>query len=107
MTELGLHNNEPMDICGDNMGSLFIAQNPAVEKRSKHIDIIFHFIRQVIDEKKVQLYFIPGTENPADLLTKNLGCVKFEYFRDNYYGLEFSNPTYSAAKRSNNMAPPT
>jgi hypothetical protein len=36
----------------------------------------------------VVVYFIPGDDNPADLLTKNLGVVKLRKFRD-AYGLEF------------------
>jgi hypothetical protein len=31
-------------ICGDNQGSIFIASNPVTEKRSKHIDIRYHYI---------------------------------------------------------------
>ena len=59
-------------------------QNP----RSKHIDIRYHYIREVVASGKVALFFIEGSENPADLFTKNLGHVKFEKFRDNL-GLEF------------------
>jgi hypothetical protein len=36
----------------------------------------------------VVVYFIPGDDNPADLLTKNLGVVKLRKFRD-ALGLEF------------------
>ena len=67
-------------IYGDNMGSLFIANNPVTEKRSKHIDIKYHFIRKLIKNKEIELRFIPGSENPADILTKNLGRILFEKF---------------------------
>ena len=40
-------------------------------------DICYHYIREVIHRKIVEVYFIEGEENPADLLTKNLGVVKF------------------------------
>jgi len=56
-------------ICGDNQGSIFIASNAITEKRSKHIDIHFHYIREVINKGLVTLYFIDGEKNPADLLT--------------------------------------
>ena len=85
--ELG-YNLKPVPICGDNQGSIFIASNPVTEKRSKHIDIRFHFIREVIEKKYVELYFIDGENNPADMLTKNLGRIKFQKFRD-MIGLEF------------------
>jgi hypothetical protein len=85
--ELGYH-LKPVPICGDNQGSIFIASNPVTEKRSKHIDIRFHYIREVIERKLAEVFFIDGDKNPADLLTKNLGSVKFLQFRPEY-GLRF------------------
>ena len=64
-------------ICGDNQGSIFIGSNPVQERRSKHIE-----------EKKIELFFVEGAENPADLFTKNLGATKFLKFRGQL-GLEF------------------
>jgi hypothetical protein len=83
MGELGYYLN-PVPICGDNQGSIFIASNPVTEKRSKHIDIRFHYIRQVIERKFAEVFFVEGDKNPADLLTKNLGSVKFLLFRPTY-----------------------
>ena len=75
-------------ICGDNQGSIFMASNPIMEPRSKHIDIRYHRIRELVAKGKVELYFIDGAQNPADLLTKNLPCEKFVKFRDQL-GLQF------------------
>jgi hypothetical protein len=61
---------------------------PVQEKRIKHIDLRHHYIREVIRSKKIELFFIEGAENPADLFTKNLGRVKFQKFREQL-GLEF------------------
>jgi len=79
---------KPVPICGDNQGSIFITSNPVTEKRSKHIDIRFHYIREVIERKLVEVFFIDGDKNPADLLTKNLDSPKFLLFRPEY-GLSF------------------
>jgi hypothetical protein len=78
----------PIPICGDNQGSIFIASNPVTEKRSKHIDIRYHYIREVVARKLAEIYFIDGENNPVDLLTKNLGSVKFLKYRA-MLGLEF------------------
>ena len=75
-------------ICGDNQGSIFMASNPVTEPRSKHIDIRYHGIRELVAKGKVELYFIDGTESPADLLTKNLPREKFVKFRAQL-GLQF------------------
>ena len=65
-----------------------MASHPMQNPRSKHIDIRYHYIREVVASGKVALFFIEGSENPADLFTKNLGHGKFEKFRDSL-GLEF------------------
>ena len=72
-------------ICVNNQGSIFIGSNLVQERCSKHIDIRYHYVRQLIEEK---LFFVEGAENPADLFTKNLGATKFLKFREQL-GLEF------------------
>lgn len=83
---------DPIPICGDNQGSIFIASNPVQEQRSKHIDIRYHYIREVVTNRKVEILFVDGSENPADMFTKNLGHVKFLKFRAQL-GLEFYSPS--------------
>ena len=64
----------------DNLGSLFWSTNPVQEKRSKHIDIRYHYVRDVIEDDKIKPYHIDGARNPADILTKNLGQILFHQF---------------------------
>jgi len=66
---------------GDNLGSLFWSTNPVQEKRSKHIDIQYHYVRDAIENDKIKPYHIDGARNPADILTKNLGQILFHQFR--------------------------
>ena len=87
MSELGI-DLSPIPLFGDNQGSIFLASNPVQEKRIKHIDLRYHFIRNVVQNKQVELFFIEGASNPADLFTKNLGRVKFQKVREQL-GLEF------------------
>ena len=75
-------------ICSDNQGSIFMASNPVMEPHSKHINICYHGIYESIANGKIELFFIDGTENPADLLTKNLPCKKFAKFKVQL-GLQF------------------
>jgi Reverse transcriptase (RNA-dependent DNA polymerase) len=69
-------------ICADNQGSIFIGSNPVQERRTKHIDIRYHYVRECIEEGDVSVVFIEGKENPADMFTKNLGATLFLKFRD-------------------------
>src|SRR6201996_3091849 len=81
MSELGI-NLAPIPLFGDNQGSIFLSSNPVQEKCIKHIDLRYHFIRDTITNKQVELFFIEGANNPADLFTKNLGHIKFLKFRE-------------------------
>ena len=80
MSELGFNLNAT-PLYSDNQGLIFIASNPVTEKRSKHINIRYHYIHEVVDKGFVKIYFVDGDKNPTDLFTKNLGRLKFEHFR--------------------------
>ena len=96
LAELSYHINH-IPITGDNQGSVFIALNPVTESRSKHIDIHYHYICEVYEKGIVNLFYIEGDDNPADLFTKNLGVVKFLKFRSQL-GLYLLHAAYTTGK---------
>ena len=49
---------------------------------SKHIDIKYNYIRDMVHRGNVKLQYVPIEEQVADVLNKPLSCVKFEHFRD-------------------------
>ena len=71
----------------DNQGGIFLAINPAHDRRLKHVDIRYHFIREYVESKRVNIVYISTNEMIADILTKPLGRTKFELFR-NQLGLD-------------------
>jgi hypothetical protein len=73
------------DIYTDNQGSIKIAINSCSTKRSKHIDIQFHFTRSVIESGEIELEYCPNSMMIADMMTKALARVKVEEFT----GLDF------------------
>jgi hypothetical protein len=64
--------NKPQTIHIDNNSALDLAKNPKHHDRTKHIDIRYHFIREVIENGQVALQYIPTRENVADIFTKPL-----------------------------------
>ena len=72
MEELGYF-LEPIPICGDKQGSIFMADNPVTESRSKHINLWWHGIHDYVKEGLIKILYIEGTKSPADMFTKNLG----------------------------------
>ncbi len=70
--ELGFAVNKPTPLCGDNQGSIFLAVNPAHDRRTKHIDVKYHYIREFVENKQAFLYYVNTKDMIADNLTKAL-----------------------------------
>jgi len=62
----------PVTIHVDSQGARFIAENDATSSRSKHIDIRYFYVRELVQDKRIQLRYIPSADNVADLFTKAL-----------------------------------
>ena len=71
------HYSAPVPIHVDNMGAKYIAENMINNKRTKHIDIRYHFIRHYIQDKAIRLDYVPTKLNIADLMTKALPIQDF------------------------------
>ena len=50
--------------------------------KSKHIEIKYHYIRDMVQRGAVKLQYVVMEEQIADALTKPLARMKFEYFRE-------------------------
>jgi hypothetical protein len=85
-----INNRDPITIVlhSDNTGAIDMAKDPKFHSRTKHIDIRYHFIREVVADEMVRLEYIPGEENTADIFTKPLVRSKLEQFA-NELGLQY------------------
>ena len=72
---------EPSTLFCDNQSTIRLIHNPEFHDRTKHIAVKFHYIRQVFSEGKIAMFFIPTTNNLADIFTKALPSVAFTAFR--------------------------
>ncbi|CAH2083338.1 unnamed protein product [Euphydryas editha] len=57
-----------------------LSANPMFHNRTKHIDIRYHYCREVICNKIVKVDFLPTDDMPADMFTKSLVLVKHRKF---------------------------
>ena len=87
MASIKLEILKPITIFEDNNGCIAIANNPTDHKRSKHIDIKYHFSREKIEQKEVILEYISTGKQLADTCTKPLPALQFLNFRQQM-GLE-------------------
>ena len=60
----------------DNKSAIALAKNPVFHERSKHIELKYHFIRDCVEAKKIELEFVPNEHQLADMLTKPLRRVR-------------------------------
>lgn len=66
----------------DNQSTIRLVKNPEFHKRTKHIDVRYHFIREKFEENLFKLQFIGTEEQYADILTKPLPKDRFEKLRE-------------------------
>ena len=77
----------PMPLEVDNKGAGYMAENDINNKRTKHIDIRYHFIRNHIADKTVELFYIETSNNITDIFTKALPVPAFVRFAKRLLGL--------------------
>ena len=56
----------------DNDSTIKLSRNPILHGRSKHIDVRFHFLREMSKEGIINLVYCASQEQLADLMTKPL-----------------------------------
>ena len=69
---------DTMYVFYDNTSAINLSKNPVQHLKSKHIEIRYHFIRDLVEEKIVCLEFINTTNQKADVFTKPLDGPRFE-----------------------------
>ncbi|CDO70350.1 hypothetical protein BN946_scf184755.g4 [Trametes cinnabarina] len=71
---------DPITLHSDNQSAIALARDNQYHARTKHIDIRYHFIRWVIEDKKIRLIYCPTEDMVADALTKALPSPKVKHF---------------------------
>ncbi|CAL2238253.1 unnamed protein product [Prunus armeniaca] len=79
---LGDEQKGPTIIYYDNMSTIKLSRNPVMHERSKHIDVSFHFLRDLCKNGKNELQYCKGGENVADIMTKPLKQLLLEKLRN-------------------------
>ena len=81
LRDVGFSQAEPTTVREDNQGAIALAKNPKDHPRTKHVDVKYHYTREVIDKRLMKVDYIPTSDMVADTLTKALPRPAFEKFR--------------------------
>ena len=76
-----------------------VKMNPIQHDRMKHVEMKYHYVREMVQRCVVEMSYVPTDEQIADVLMKPLGRGKFAYFRDKIGVME----NVSLAERSVNV----
>ncbi|GMP38813.1 hypothetical protein CsSME_00009935 [Camellia sinensis var. sinensis] len=71
-----------VEVFCDSQSAICLAKNQVHHARTKHIDVHFHFIREIVNEGDILLQKIGTADNPADMLTKVVSGIKFQHCLD-------------------------
>ena len=80
--ELGNTDQSATTIYEDNQGAICTAQNPVFHRRTKHIHIRYHYVREAVSENTIELVYCPTSEMTADILTKAIPKDQFIFLRE-------------------------
>ena len=72
---------DTMIVYCDNSSAIHISKNPVQHSKTKHIEIRYHFIRDLIERKIVCLEYIPTECQNTNIFTKPLDRNKFNTLR--------------------------
>ena len=71
----------PVLIYEDNQSAIKLVENPVFHKKSKHVDIKYHFVRELVENRTLEIQYVSTVENVADIFTKPLSFKEFTTLR--------------------------
>ena len=81
LEDFGIQQNLPKAIGKDNQICIKLCQNPVMNKRSKHVETKFHFIRDKKEDVTISICYVPSDKMAADIFRKSLPVSKVETFK--------------------------
>lgn len=81
MHDLDIKLHLPTTVNCDNQSCVKLILNEKISRRSKHFDTKYHFIKDAVDSKLVQLSYVPTEHNIADIFTKPMTKQRITYMK--------------------------
>jgi len=82
--DLGIKLPSPPKLWCYNIGATYLSVNPVFHARAKHVEIDFHYVRELVAAKSLEILFIPSFNHLADVLTKPLVSKRFHLLCFNF-----------------------
>lgn len=80
--DIGLEQKSPTTLLCDNQGAISLMKNSGHQARTKHIDVKYHHIRNMVKEGVIHIEYIHTSQQLAEILTKPLDGHLFSRLRE-------------------------
>ena len=77
LEHIGVNNCERIDICCDNSSSIKLSKNPVMHRRTKHINVRYHYLHDLSSQEVVKLVYCRTQNQIADIMTKSIKLDQF------------------------------
>lgn len=83
LDELGIHHSKPPILWCDNIGATYLSVNLVFHARTKHIEVDYHFVRERVAQRLLQIRIISSDDQVVDGFTKSQPMCRLHEFRHN------------------------
>lgn len=83
LKELNINSPRIAKLWCDNLGAKYLSANPVFHARTKHIEVDYHFVRERVLQKLLEIDFVSSQDQVADGFTKALSVRLLENFKVN------------------------
>jgi hypothetical protein len=83
LDELVIPHPPTVSVWCDNLGATYLSANPVLHARTNHIEVDYHFVREQVTRKQLNIRFISTKDQFADGFTKSMSAQKLRHFQHN------------------------
>ena len=81
LSDLGIKQTVATLVFEDNQSAICMSKNPQFHGRAKHVDVKYHFVREQVTKRNIELKYCRTEDMIADMFTKGLSHAKFTKLR--------------------------
>ena len=78
LQSIGIEIELPIIVRVDNVGAIFMSENTSTSGRTKHVDMRYHYVNEMVLDGFLKIKFVKTEENVEDIFTKNMSSEAYK-----------------------------